>query len=70
MIDGLRKELVDVRRQLADSNFAMDKYNNTNKELREHVKRIESEKRENTRALEESYQKISGMLSIILIYYC
>ncbi|CAD6231744.1 GSCOCG00001565001-RA-CDS [Cotesia congregata] len=60
-IESLRKELVDVRRQLADSNFAMDKYNNTNKELREHVKRIEGEKREQSRALEEAYQKIATM---------
>lgn len=62
-MDALRKELVDIRRQLADSNFAMDKYNNTNKELREHIKRIESEKREQIRALEESYQKIAGTFS-------
>ncbi|XP_034942532.1 rootletin isoform X2 [Chelonus insularis] len=60
-IESLRKDLVDVRRQLTDSNYAMEKYNNTNKELREHVKRIEGEKREQSRALEDAYQKITTM---------
>lgn len=59
--ESLRKELVDVRRQLADSNFAMDKYNSTNKELREHVKLSEGEKREQSRALEDAYQKIASL---------
>lgn len=60
--ETLRKELVDTRRQLADSTYEKDKYNSSNKELREHVKRIESEKREQSRTLEESYQKIAGNL--------
>ncbi|CAG9769436.1 unnamed protein product [Ceutorhynchus assimilis] len=57
----LRKELTDVRRLLADSNFEKEKYHNTNKELRDHVKRTESEKREQARQLEDSYQKISSL---------
>lgn len=56
----LRKELVDIRRQLTDTNYEKDKYNSSNKELREYVKRIEGEKREQGRALEEAYQKIAG----------
>lgn len=60
--ETLRKELVDVRRQLADSTYEKEKYHNSNKELREHVKRIESEKREQSRTLEESYQKIAGII--------
>lgn len=54
---------MDIRRQLADCTYEKEKYNSSNKELREHVKRIESEKREQSRILEESYQKISGNLS-------
>ncbi|KAK2575631.1 hypothetical protein KPH14_011894 [Odynerus spinipes] len=59
--DTLRKELVDIRRQLTDSTFEKEKYNTSNKELREYVKRIEGEKREQGRALEESYQKIAAL---------
>lgn len=58
--ETLRKELVDVRRQLADTTYEKEKYNNSNKELREHVKGIESEKRQQGRTLEELYQKIAG----------
>lgn len=56
----LRKELTDVRRMLADSTFEKEKYHNTNKELRDHVKRTESEKREQARQLEDAFQKISS----------
>jgi rootletin len=56
----LRKELTDVRRQLADSSYEKEKYNSSNKELRDYVKRIEGEKREQGRGLEEAYQKISS----------
>lgn len=59
-IETLRKELVDVRRQLTDTNYEKEKYNSSNKELRDHVKRTEGEKREQGRALEEAYQKIAG----------
>jgi rootletin len=58
----LRKELTDVRRQLADSSYEKEKYNNSNKELRDYVKRIEGEKREQGRGLEEAYQRISSKL--------
>ncbi|XP_048516967.1 rootletin [Dendroctonus ponderosae] len=57
----LRKELTDVRRMLADSTFEKEKYHNTNKELRDHVKRTESEKREQARQLEDALQKISSL---------
>ncbi|KAH8276985.1 hypothetical protein KR026_003142 [Drosophila bipectinata] len=60
-IDSLRKELTDARRQLADSNIERDKYSNSNKELRDHVKRVESAKREQARAIEEALQKISNL---------
>lgn len=65
-IEALRKELVDVRRQLTDSTYEKDKYNSTNKELREYVKRIEGEKREQSRALEEAHQKVAGKFSLFL----
>ncbi|GAB1869589.1 Rootletin [Camponotus japonicus] len=59
--ETLRKELVDSRRQLADTTYEKEKYNNSNKELRERVKQIETERREQGRILEESYQKIATL---------
>lgn len=56
----MRKELVDIKRQLADTTFEKEKYNNSNKELRERIKQIETERREQGRTLEESYQKIAS----------
>lgn len=58
--ESLRKELTDVRRILTDSNFEKEKYNISNKELRDHIKRSESEKREQARQLEEAFQKITS----------
>lgn len=63
----MRKELVDVRRQLADTTYEKEKYNNSNKELREHVKQIESERREQGRTLEELYQKIAGRFYFLFV---
>ncbi|XP_046805055.1 rootletin isoform X2 [Lucilia cuprina] len=60
-IESLRKDLTDTRRQLADSNIERDKYSDSNKELRDHVKRVESSKREQARAIEEALQKISNL---------
>ncbi|GBP76814.1 Rootletin [Eumeta japonica] len=59
--DSLRKELTDVRRQLSNCCAERDKYNNTCKELREHVKRAEHERRETARALDDSFHKISAL---------
>lgn len=60
--ESLRKELIDVRRQLGDVSFEKEKYSSSNKELREIIKRCEGEKREQARALEEAFQKISCKL--------
>ncbi|XP_059488079.1 rootletin [Neocloeon triangulifer] len=57
--DTLKKDLNDTRRQLAESNCEKDKYGLTNKDLREQVRRTEGEKREQARALEDAFQKIS-----------
>lgn len=65
--ETMRKELVDVRRQLADTKYEKEKYNNSNKELREHVKQIESERREQGRTLEELYQKIASRYYFFLL---
>lgn len=46
---------------MADNTYEKEKYSNSNKELREYVKRIESERREQGRTLEESYQRIAGI---------
>lgn len=60
-MDAVRKELTDARRQLADSNIERDKYANTNKELRDHVKRVEGQRREQSRHLEDAMQKIANL---------
>ncbi|XP_058981503.1 rootletin-like, partial [Musca domestica] len=60
-IESMRKDLTDTRRQLADSNIERDKYSTSNKELRDHVKRVEGAKREQARAIEEALQKISNL---------
>ncbi|KAG5673476.1 hypothetical protein PVAND_003521 [Polypedilum vanderplanki] len=57
----LRKELTDTRRNLADSNIEKDKYVTSNKELREHIKRVEGQRREQTRAMEDALQKITTL---------
>jgi len=58
--ESLRKDVTDVRRLLTDANFEKEKYNCSNKELREIIKRLESGKRETCRALEEASQKIAS----------
>lgn len=65
--EQLRKELTDVRRQLSDASFEKEKYSSTNKELREIVKRVEGDKREQSRTLEEAFQKISCKISRICV---
>ncbi|KAL0881925.1 hypothetical protein ABMA27_001684 [Loxostege sticticalis] len=59
--DGLRKELTDVRRQLTNCTAERDKYNSSCRELRDHVKRSEHERREAARARDEAYHKIAGL---------
>lgn len=59
--DVTRKELTDARRALAESNIERDKYACSNKELRDHVKRVEGQRREQARSLEESMQKITSL---------
>lgn len=66
-MESLRKELTDIRRQLADSNFEKEKYHNTNKELRDHVKRTEGEKREQSRQIEEVLHKITSKSKVVVI---
>lgn len=59
--ESIRKELIDVRRSLAESNIERDKYMNTNKELRDHVKRVESHRREQSRSLDEAISKLTNL---------
>lgn len=59
--EGTRKELTDSRRALAESNIERDKYSSSNKELRDHVKRVEGQRREQARSLEEAVQKINSL---------
>lgn len=59
--DGIRKELIDCRRALAESNIEREKYVSTNKELRDHIKRVEGQRREQGRNLEEAIQKLVSL---------
>lgn len=61
IVDGTRKELLDLKRNYADCNIEKDKYANSNRELRDHVKRIELAKRELGRNIEEASQKSSTL---------
>lgn len=54
---------------MADTTYEKEKYNNSNKELRERVKQIETERREQGRILEESYQKIASRYYSLLHTY-
>ncbi|XP_055617320.1 rootletin [Toxorhynchites rutilus septentrionalis] len=60
-IDATRKELTDTRRMLGDSNIERDKYANSNKELRDHVKRVEGQRREQARSMDDALQKIAAI---------
>lgn len=60
--DSLRKELTDVRRQLTNCIAERDKYNSSCRELRDHVKRVEGERRDAARARDEAYHKIAGKI--------
>lgn len=53
--------MTDARRCLAGSNIERDKYENTNKDLRDHVKRVEGQRREQGRNLEDALQKIATL---------
>lgn len=53
--------MTDSRRALAESNIERDKYSCSNKELREHVKRVEAQRREQARNLEDSLQKVASL---------
>lgn len=61
MSEGFRKELIDAKRLLAESNIERDKYVSTNKELRDHIKCAEGQRREQARNLEEALQKIASL---------
>ncbi|XP_072949799.1 uncharacterized protein Root [Epargyreus clarus] len=59
--ESLRKELSDCRRQLSNCTAERDKYNGACRDLREHVKRAEHERRDAARARDEAYHKIAGL---------
>ena len=58
--ESLRKELTDVRRQLSNTTAERDKYGAACRDLRDHVKRAEHERRDAARARDEAYHKIAG----------
>ncbi|XP_063629513.1 rootletin [Cydia splendana] len=59
--ESLRKELTDVRRQLSNCAAERDKYNSSCRELREHVKRAEHERREAARARDEAVHSVATL---------
>ncbi|XP_045535415.1 rootletin [Papilio machaon] len=59
--ESLRKELVDVRRQLTCCSAERDKLSAAGRDLREHVKRAEHERRDAARARDDAYHKIAGL---------
>lgn len=61
LCEGFRKELIDSKRLLAESNIERDKYVSTNKELRDHIKCAEGQRREQSRSLEEALQKMATL---------
>ncbi|XP_073952978.1 LOW QUALITY PROTEIN: ciliary rootlet coiled-coil, rootletin [Choristoneura fumiferana] len=58
--ESLRKELTDVRRQLSNCVAERDKYNSSCRELRDHVKRAEHERREAARARDEAVHTVAS----------
>lgn len=64
--DNLRKELNDNKRQLNECGIEKDKYLSSNRELRDFIKKSESEKREQARSLEEAHQKVAGKYVVLL----
>lgn len=61
LTENFRKELIDSKRLLAESNIERDKYVSTNKELRDHIKCAEGQRREQSRNLEEALQKLASL---------
>ncbi|KAI8420663.1 hypothetical protein MSG28_007902 [Choristoneura fumiferana] len=59
--ESLRKELTDVRRQLSNCVAERDKYNSSCRELRDHVKRAEHERREAARARDEAVHTVATL---------
>lgn len=57
----LRKDLIDSKRLLAESNIERDKYVSTNNQLRDHIKCAEGQRREQSRNLEEAIQKVATL---------
>lgn len=57
--DHARKDLMETRRNLNETNIEKEKYQNSNRELRELIKKSEIDKREQGRHLEEVLQKIA-----------
>lgn len=59
--DALRKDLIDTKRAFAECNTERDKYIESNKELRDHVKCAEGQRREQARNLDEALQKVASL---------
>lgn len=59
LADHTRKDLMETRRNLNETNIEKEKYQISNRELRELIKKSETDKREHGRHLEEALQKIA-----------
>lgn len=56
-----RKDLMETRRNLNETSIEKEKYQISNRELRELIKKSETDKREQGRHLEEALQKIAAI---------
>ncbi|XP_026814438.1 rootletin isoform X2 [Rhopalosiphum maidis] len=59
--DHTRKDLMETRRNLNETSIEKEKYQNSNRELRELIKKSETDKREQGRHLEDALQKITTL---------
>jgi len=59
--DHTRKDLMETRRNLNETSIEKEKYQISNRELRELIKKSETDKREHGRLLEDALQKIIAL---------
>lgn len=58
--DGLRKEIMSLKRSLAEETYEKDAIQTTSNNLRNMVKKTEGEKLELNRLLQEANQRVTG----------
>lgn len=66
--ESLRKELAEARRELSCCSAERDKLSAAARDLREHVKRADHERRDAARARDDAYHKIAGISLFFSLY--